>query len=310
MLRKSHSLWLIALLLMLLTGLLFWGEPAQARSLRHVWNLGHLFYFGLLTYLMLHHRFVRSRTRLVQWLLVLGVTLVCGVLIELLQYGTHRSADMADVGRDLSGSLLVLAFGNKQGFAGFHWAWDWSLKGLAALLLVVQLYPLGITLFDEAMAKVRYPILADFTTPFESTRWTGSAQLSRAGPAELDSNAFLQVRFGTERYSGAFLSHFPGDWRAFSWLRIKLYNPADEPLTVTCRIHDAQHSQGVELYSDRFNRTYRLDPGFNDLIIDLADVAAAPANRQMDLGHIQKLGLFTIRLTKPRTLYIQRVRLE
>jgi hypothetical protein len=301
---------MFVILLLGLTGLLFWGDPGEIRSIRQGWNLGHLIYFGLLTYLLLRIPLISRRTWPVQWSLVLLITLVLGVLIELLQNGTQRTPDLEDVFRDLIGSLLVLVFLTNQWASAKRLAWRFAIKAVVLSLVTLQLYPVSVSLFDETMARLQYPVLADFTTPFQMTRWTGSARRSIEEPTGLEGDAVMQVIFGIERYSGVFLSHFPGDWRGYRRLRLSLFNPADVLLSVTCRIHDRRHRQGMQRYSDRFNERYLLEPGSNELAIELSSVVDAPKKRQLELGQIQKLGLFTTSLKDPKTLYIRKIWLE
>jgi hypothetical protein len=92
-------------------------------------------------------------------------------------------------------------------------------------------------------------------------------------------------------------------------LNLRLYNPSAEPLWITCRIHGLAHETGNMAYSDRFNRRFPLQQGWNDLRIELAEVAYAPKTRRMDMAQIVNLGLFTVTVQKSRTLYLDDVRL-
>ena len=56
---------------------------------------------------------------------------------------------------------------------------------------------------------------------------------------------------------------------------------------ITCRVHDRQHTLGLELYNDRFNRSYPLNPGWNRISINIEDISTAPQTRPMDLSQIQ-----------------------
>jgi hypothetical protein len=113
----------------------------------------------------------------------------------------------------------------------------------------------------------------------------------------------------TSLYSGVALEYFPGDWSGFRALEIEILNPSPESLDITCRIHDRRHEKGEQRHSDRFNKMYRLQPGWNNLRIDLEEVARAPAGRTMDLGEIRFVGLFATKLPASRTIFIDYVRL-
>lgn len=307
-----HLIWILGPVLMVLTWFMFWGDLGvePARSVRNLWNTGHIFYFALVAYLLMKSQFIARQSPAVQWLIILSMTLLTGWLIEVAQYyGTQRTPDSGDILRDLIGSLLVLAFTSSQHHAK---AIPWTLLSkIAALsLLLIQLIPLMISLVDEAIAREQFPVLANFSTPFEMGRWSGGAERFRESPAGLSAVGFMKVNLTTQRHSGISLKYFPGDWRGFHTLSLQIYNPDAEAVSVTCRIHDRLHAIGRQNYTDRFNYAYLLQPGFNDIEIELDKVTASPKGRSMDLSRIHRLGIFASELAEPRTLYIQEVRLE
>ena len=114
----------------------------------------------------------------------------------------------------------------------------------------------------------------------------------------------------TTRYSGVALAYFPNDWRGYGVLRLEILNPSQGEIDITCRIHDLRHEEGNQRHEDRFNKTFRLRPGWNHLQIDLKEVARAPAGRTLDLGTIRAVGVFATRLPTPRTIFLDHIRLE
>lgn len=306
------SRWMLLLVLLVVTGVLFWGDPGidLGRSFRHLWNAGHLVYFGLLSYLLLTLKIVKRRSITLQWLITLGLTMAGGVLIELMQIGTTRTADMQDVLRDLIGSLLVLSWVTGRGQTGVFRRVIIGVRAGLIIALLIMLKPLAVSLIDEGIALYQFPVLADFNNPFAIKRWEGNAERTIVSLPAMPETRAMQIDLTRQKYSGVFLRYFPGDWRGYDSLIMTLYNPGDEVLMITCRIHDEAHELSRQSFSDRFNRTYGLRPGLNRLRIGLDTVAAAPAGRTMDLGHIHSLGLFTTKLVLPRLLYLLDVRLE
>ncbi|MCL2340263.1 MAG: succinyl-CoA synthetase subunit beta, partial [Proteobacteria bacterium] len=73
------------------------------------------------------------------------------------------------------------------------------------------------------------------------------------------------------------------------------------------RIHDNQHRKHDMEYQDRFNQTFTLAPGWNDLSISLDKVKTAPRGRTMDMEHIEGFGLFVVRLPQPQALYLDHI---
>jgi hypothetical protein len=310
MVNTNYRLWIYGIFLAIGSVLLFLGGPDYftSRSFKHAWDIGHILYFALLAILLSRWRPVYRKSLAWQWNIILFITLLAGVAIELLQYGTARTPDAGDVLRDLCGSLLVLVFG-PLGSKLRPVSWRRSLQFFVSVLLLVQLWPVATSLLDEAIERHQFPLLSGFETPFEIDRWTGSAKLSVETMAAISQGKLLKLSLTTDQYSGATLNYFDGDWTSVRTLRISLYNPDASPLQITCRIHDLQHMDGNEEYADRFNRSFLLMQGWNHIEIDLNDVKASPAGRSMDMSHIRGLGIFVIALPAPRILYVDEVRL-
>jgi hypothetical protein len=87
-------------------------------------------------------------------------------------------------------------------------------------------------------------------------------------------------------------------------------HPSPDVLEIAFRIHDRRHEKGEQRFQDRYNGFFRLPSGWNEIRIDLSDVARAPAGRTMDLGEIRAVSLFAMKLPRPRTMYLDFVRLE
>jgi hypothetical protein len=114
----------------------------------------------------------------------------------------------------------------------------------------------------------------------------------------------------TSLYSGVALVYFPRDWRGYHFLSLEALNPSSEEIDITCRIHDLRHEEGEQRYEDRFNKAFRLRSGWNHFRVDLEEVARAPAGRTLDLGTIRAVGIFATRLSTPRTIFLDHIRLE
>ncbi len=295
----------------LLTLALVFGDDAllPGRAFRALWNFGHVVYFALITALLLGSPWLRRRSAPLQWTLALGLSLLLGGMIEVLQIGTARSADVADLLRDLTGTLLVLAFW--PGLQGARAPGRMLLRALAAVALLWTLKPLAMVLIDEYSAARQFPVLADFSAPFELSRWQGDAGRERIRDPRIADHPLLRLKLRPAAYSGVDFTDFPADWRGYRVLRIDLYLPGDSPLSVTLRVHDRKHERGPNAfdYSDRFNRSFRLQPGRNRLTVPLDDIRRAPAGRELDLSRIVHLGLFAAGLKAPAELLLIGIRL-
>lgn len=291
--------------LVLLSILFFFGGPDyhSPRSFKATWNLGHILYFALLPLLVFLHPRLKAVPHRTQILLIIGLTLVIGILVELLQYGFTRSPDIQDIYRNLIGAMVAVVFlmPVKRSIPKFLL----NLLGIAVVLMVVtQLVPIAVALVDEYRARRDFPCLSDFQTPFQIHRWGGSAGMSIANNVGTPGNRALQADLTTRQYSGVKLKYFPANWQQYKRLQFRILNPSPQPLSLTCRIHDELHTQGIQHYQDRFNRTYAISQGWNTISIDLSEVRKSPQNRPMDLTRIRGISIFATRLAHPRTIYI------
>lgn len=288
--------------------LMFVGGPGpdSSRTFSYGWGLGHLFSFALWTYLYLNWRSPQTLLRLVTE--VLFLTLLLGGGTELLQAEIGREATWQDLGNDLLGSALALAFfssiKNRLSAQGLLLV---RLPVLALVCWAVSPF-LKVTL-DEVVAWQQFPLLSGFETPLEQGRWGGNSRRQLAYQHVFSGTASLQVELNTKRYSGVSLRNFPANWSQYRLLRFRVYNPDSDQFQFYFRIHDQAHRKTGNRYSDRYNTTLVASPGWNELEIPLAKVAQAPKGRNMDLAKIAGLTLFVGKLEQPRTIYLDAVEL-
>jgi VanZ family protein len=299
---------ILAFVLLGLTPLFFFGGPNNysSRSVSALWNLGHIVFFLALTVLFLKRRDLSAEN----WrssIIIAIVIVLLGVLIEWLQAGFNRTPDLNDTIKNVTGVMIALFFILPiKTLLPKHPRL--LLQSITILLIGIQIVPAIRAFADETIARSQFPVLSDFETPFEIDRWKGDSmtidrRLQRSGKAS------MRVDLNTNQYSGIALVHFPENWKGYEQVEFSAYNPATEPLSITCRIHDTQHSMGVQAYSDRFNRGFVLDRGWNTISISLNDVKNAPKGRQMDMSRIHGLGIFATQLPHARTMYIDDVKL-
>lgn len=294
----------------LLLFLLFRGGQGSAasRSMTHAWNLGHVAGFAFWVYGLSTLAWFRRAGFARQLFIAAIFSLVVGGALEVLQGFTHRDPDLWDVGRDLGGALLTLTWvASRPGKCSV--AARVGLGTLGLLLLVICGLPLAGALLDETMARRQFPLLAAFASPLELTRWKGNADFALDAGQAAAGRRSLKVSLVPRPYSGVALRYFPANWLGFSTLQFSVFNPSGQPLQLTCRIHDQQHEERSQDFSDRFNRSLIIAPGWNDIAIPLHEVATAPKDRTMDLSRLRLVGIFAARLTEPREIYLASVRL-
>ena len=288
--------------------LMFVSGPGyyDTRSFKAAWELGHIFSFALWTFVIIRYWHLPAELGFVkQASIVLITALIVGILIELIQSVVGRSAQLHDIYRDIVGSAFALIFFLPSRKLMLRTKLH-LLQIIVLVLIMLEMLPLSIAVADEMIAKQQFPLLADFETPFEENR------VDRENSARCDQVArkgkhSLKVQLTTEKYSGTGLKYFPNDWSAYGFLNFSVNIPVEDGLKLTCRVNDSQHDQK---YKDRFNRSFDMKTGWNDIKIPLQEIADAPADRKMDLTHIQSLGIFAVELPAPRIIYLDNIYLS
>ena len=296
------------LIVVMMFPLFFFGGPDyySSRTFKNFWNLGHVVFFAFFVHLLLiDNRLFREKSFFQKLVYCLLISIVLGVAIELLQSGTNRDVDITDLWRDVLGALIGFFFSplslNKQLLK--------VSQVVLIFLLLHQLIPWFMTLADEINARDQFPMLSDFESEIELTRWeSGDASISISNALAYSGNNSLKVDFGTEKYSGFALKYFPNDWSKYNNLFLAIYNEG-EMLNITIRIHDHLHTQGEQAYSDRYNQSMVLEKGWNTIDISLENVAKAPKMRRLDLSRVNGLGIFVTEQSAPKTIYLDSVKL-
>jgi len=303
------------ILLLLLVGSYFLFSDGLShfvvRSVKELWNLGHIVYFALMVFFLVKLGFLKKLSLPFQWIAFIVLSLLGGTLIEVLQYGTQREPDLADIFRDVTGCLLVLAFYSPL-LKISSTTGKLIIRLVVLTLLLIQLMPLGIALMDEAIARNQFPVLSNFETPFEVGRWGGDAAKEIVNPAPGGQSSQLKIGLTTAMYSGVGMEYLPVDWSRYQSVYLKIYQPSDAPLKITVRIHDSEHVTGAHRneYFDRFNKSFALKKGWNEIVISLEEVRSAVRDRKMNLNQIRGVSLFAIRLPQSRIIYLDSIGLQ
>lgn len=229
------------------------------------------------------------------------------VLTEALQQLTpERSFQVGDIIHDLMGSLffLLIAYQYKR---NMRQRMLLSMNIMAAALLLFASLPVIATALDELRSKRDFPLLASFEMRGEMKRWKIDEVNDRSHLHATQGNRSLRIELTPGLYPGASFNHPPRDWRGYDTLRFDAFLEGENPLPFTVRINDLAHN---EEYDDRYNRTFTLKPGPNQVNISLSDVEHAPKGRLMDMERIAMICIFSYKLQEQRTVYFDNFRLD
>jgi hypothetical protein len=239
-------------------------------------------------------------------LLFVSVFLI-GITVELVQeFLKNRNVSGRDVYLNQLGCLLSFSLtGLRVGRAR-----QTMVRAGVLLLIVLAVSPLAHALYDEKMAVNQFPVLSDFETFFEQTRWQDIRQVKRQSKVVRNGKYGLRIQLSTATYSGINLFYFPGDWRGYMVVNFSVYNPDDEELALHVRIHDRLHRRHAMKFTDRFHKRFVISAGWNDLSVSLQEVYNAPSDRQMDMARIENFGIFVVRQPRARVIYLDNVYLR
>jgi hypothetical protein len=195
--------------------------------------------------------------------------------------------------------------------AGFEGVWR-SGPARAALVLAgitlmgAILAPLGPLAWSYSMRKASLPVIADYTSRWQkplmrplrvdlSTTVAPEAFTGRSG------ETVARVRFRQAAWPGVDVVEPWPDWRGYASLRFQVYAEQPAPKQLVLRIDDEQHDG---THRDRFNRSFDIHAGVNDIVVPLADIRRAPKGRELDLSRIDRVLVFSRRPDAPYELLI------
>jgi len=284
------------------------GPDINLRSAIALHDFGHVVAFGLVTALLTLTLGARPRptvaARIRAICVAAGAALGLGAAVELAQAVSGSHGDPWDVLRDgagaLSAALILVALDPRISSRG-----RMSVGALASVALTTLAYPVFAALEDEARAKNQFPVLANFETAGELSRFHlgegARPTVVRITDDEGQSVSAMQLHWPAARYPGLELRYFPRDWRGMHALKLIVVNPEPTPIEITVRIDDIEYRSNL---LDRYNRAFALSPGLNRIEIPLSDVEFAPRDRRLDLGRVHAVLVFAVNLDQPRRMII------
>ncbi len=300
----------LLLVILLIIGLpfFFFGGPGYrgSRSFIALWNLGHILFFSLFTLLVIvwNKRRGIHTTNLRFFALLFGTVFLLGLVIEVVQVMLkYRTGSVNDIYLNQLGCLLTFSLVG----LGIGRLRQNLVRAGVFLLIIFSALPLAQALYDENMAVRQFPVLSDFETRFEQTRWRDVRQIRQQSEVVRHGRYGLRVQLSTATYSGINIFYFPGDWRGYKTLNFSVYNPDNEEFTLHVRIHDRRHERQGMKFPDRFHQRLTLHYGWNDFAISLQTVLNAPESRQINMAEIAGFGIFVIRQTRARIIYLDHV---
>jgi hypothetical protein len=253
-------------------------------------NVAHAPVFGGLAVVwLLLLRQVSALARWQRYAAAFVLAVAVGGLIELIQPVFGRGAEFLDLLNDVLGAIAGLALA-----AASESRRKWFLV-LAAAALAPVVWPL-------ARAAIAYEIRGnEFPTLLGNDTLADRYFVHQSGidmaPALLppqwrqgDDPVSLRIRIVSGSFPRITLSEPQPDWRGYSRLMVDMTNPGPEPLSLTLRVNDRAHDNRR---ADRFRQAFTIAASERRVLsFPLAEIAASPAGRGMDMSRIARVILF------------------
>jgi len=291
--------------------LLFYDfDKSSSRIIQNLTSYGHVPLFGFIALGILRLLSVGSFQNWERrnYIRAAILTLLVGIATEIIQIWTpSRSFRLTDILADMVGavSFLSLLYSFQKGIRRKTAV---LLRCLALLALLAMAHSVITATIDTVRMENDAPLLGSFETFLETSRWKSTeSTITRTDLHATHGERALEVNLSPGTFPGVSMVHMVGDWRDYSTLSFDVFLTGSSPLAITVRINDEKHN---EEFTDRFNKSYILQPGSNHIAIDLKKVAASPQGRLMDMAHIRTLCMFSYRLNEPRQIIIDYFRLE
>jgi len=276
---------------------------------RELFNSGHTFLFIFISlglYSSLNAACKISNTLILHLVVLMGGLFIGGI-IELLQGLVGREPSAVDLSRDLfgiiAGSIAIVFMRQKMLI-------NRMLLSLAMLICIgLGSYSLIQISWHYVLRSRAFPMIVGFDESWSNSfvRYNNSEFQGLSVIQSRDGDKRYKIKFDSGKYPGVSMIEPEKDWSDYRELRFKVYSENAQEVSLVLRVHDAQHNQN---YKDRFNRKYIIQPGINEIIVELIDIMDAPIGRKLDLSDVAGVQFYLKDNNAPIFLEIGNIFLE
>lgn len=289
----------LILVVLLVAPFFFIGGPdwVSPDVVRQLWNFGHVAFFAALTLLI--HQYI-SLAHWHRWLLLSFFILLVGIAIELIQGVIGRHKSWQDIFNNLTGVWLGLFWS----LAPSRIVWLGRLAALIAISPAATNVLVSASYYWQLYQQM--PVINNFESAAEFQQLhfnAGRVQVVQSADNISDGQFSAKVTLNPGRYAGVRISLAVGNWTPYRQLKMHFFNPDQVPQVIVLRISDKLHDRGENRVDDRFNLPLALQAGWNNIVIPLSQIEAAPKTRAMNMGEVSSMGLFVSNLQQSKILY-------
>ena len=274
--------------------------PKGSRLLGVFLNLGHVV-LGAAVFVLLWAvlRQVWRRTRwapgAVAWL---GAVSLLGAMEVFQAFSKTRTPTLGDVvgnGLGATAALCFTAFGRRLV----------RRVAAAAVPLAIAAVPAGLEAWDTVRQRAAFPVLSDFETQLEMTRWSfREARGVRVRDAHRGAYA-LDVSYQVADWPAVQFPYVSPDWRGYDTLSFAVHTQTD--VVVHLLVVDGQYNQR---WDDAFHKKLTLRAGWQIVRVALSDIARGPATRSLNLGDVHSVQWYADHPKEPFSIRLDAIELR
>ncbi len=282
-------------------------DTGGSRIFSEILNCGHFPLFGVIAMALFYYFEFGEARGPKNYFLSWGITACLGLLTEFIQlFDPGRTFELRDLAYDALGAFTFLAF--SYSFRLSERRMRRTIRMGIALICLASTTPIWLAVVEWEHMLKSFPLISSFETKGEVRRWkTHDASIMQVQGHATHGKYSAKVMLSPGVYPGLNLDYLVGDWHGYKTFACDIFLLDDTPLCLTIRINDKVHNQA---YADRYNHTFTLQPGPNEIRIPLKDVTRAPLGRSMDMRAVSLICFFAYRLDTPRTIFIDSIRLS
>ncbi|TQV74980.1 hypothetical protein FLL45_08540 [Aliikangiella marina] len=290
---------------------LFFGnvDHSDNRIIKEAWQTGHFFLFATLAYILTQLEPATKLNRFKLFGLVVITSIILGIVTELLQYFVGRSLQLEDLINDVVGAIagfLATQIGIQK-----TWTKNVTMVVLFLVTSIIGLQKFLMVSYDNYQVAKNAPVLSDFETPFEQTRWLQATTINQVTDEQARNGKYsLKVTYNLETYPHSILRQFYSDWRGYQSFNFSVYNPNSENEKMFLAIQDMGHWGIAYGYDKRFNKKLELAPGWNDFNVALEDIRKGPKDRTMQLSKMVSVSFILDKPKEAKVFYIDNLYLS
>jgi hypothetical protein len=269
-------------------------------------NAGHAPLFGVASLVLLRLAPRERKGTLREYLSVLVLATLLGILTELVQRIEGGDAELRDAVVDFLGAASFLMF---------HWtiqhgaspAFRWALRATALAILAAVLWPPFVSGMSGLYRNRSFPVIMAFDSIWDSRRCRSDdadfeITPAPAGARRPSGDKMGRVTFKPLKASFFLVNDIYPNWTGYRQLGFTAYSELPGPLQLTMSLRDRKRQRSETVIT--------INPGTNEIRIPLLEVRRDSTPGLLNMDSIYRIILSPTHPTSAFSVYLDNFHLE